>query len=143
MRVRIKRFSKKLPLPRYQTEGAAAFDLAAREAVTIAPGEVGYVPLNVVVATPPGHVLLVVPRSGTHKRGLILANGVGVGDPDFCGDGDEYRAAYLNITKTPVTVGEGERIAQGLLVRAERVEWEEVDTMPHPDRGGFGGTGSR
>lgn len=141
MKVRIKRFNKELPLPRYQTEGAAAFDFTARETIVIAPGEVGYIPLNVAIATPPGHSLILVARSGTHKRGLVLANGIGIFDPDFRGDGDEYRAAYWNITKASVMVEEGERIAQGLLLKTEHIEWEEVDAMPHPDRGGFGGTG--
>jgi dUTPase len=55
MNIKIKRFDKDLSLPKRQTEGAAAFDLTAREAVTIASGTVGYVPLNIAVETPPGY----------------------------------------------------------------------------------------
>jgi len=70
MLIKIKRFDKTLPLPEYKTEGAAAFDLYAREATEIPPGAIRYVPLNIAVETPPGHFLLLAPRSSTHKRGL-------------------------------------------------------------------------
>jgi len=59
MNIKIKRFDKSLPLPSKHTEGAAAFDLAAREEVTIGPRSIGYVPLNIALETPPGHFLLV------------------------------------------------------------------------------------
>ncbi len=141
MKIRIKRLDKTLPLPAHQTAGAAAFDFSARLETIIPPRAVGYIPLNVIIATPPGYVLHVFARSGTHKKGLILANGVGVVDPDFCGEEDEFRAAYYNFTNAPVTVARGERIAQGLVKKREDVEWEEVDKMEKLSRGGFGSTG--
>ncbi|MDR3581806.1 MAG: dUTP diphosphatase [Candidatus Pacebacteria bacterium] len=141
MNIKIKRFDKELPLPGYQTEGAAAFDLAAREAVTIAPGAIGYVPLNIAVETPAGYFLLLAARSGTHKKGLMMANGIGVIDPDFSGDDDEMKAAYYNFTAAPVVVEKGERIAQGTFVPVTRAEWEESDSMGNRSRGGFGTTG--
>jgi dUTP pyrophosphatase len=141
MRIKIKRFSKELPLPKHQTEGAAAFDLLAREKVEILPGKVGYVPLNVAIETPPEHFLLMVARSGTHKKGLMLANGMAIGDSDFCGNDDEYKAAYYNFTDKPVVVEAGERIAQGTFMKFVRAEWEEVDVLRNKDRGGFGSTG--
>ena len=143
MNIKIKRFDKNLSLPEYKTAGAAAFDLVARETVTIQPGTVGYVPLNIAVETPPDHFFLLAPRSSTHKKGLIPANGIGIGDPDFCGDGDEYKAALLNFTTQPVTVDRGERIAQGMFVQFSRCTWEEVEKMEGPTRGGFGSTGSK
>lgn len=141
MEIPLKRFDKEIPLPARQTEGAAAFDFAARAAVTIAPGTVGYVPLNVAVATPPGHFLLLAARSGTHKRGLMMANGIGIVDPDFSGDTDEINAAYYNFSSAPVTVEKGERIAQGMFVPIASFVWKETEVMPHADRGGFGTTG--
>ena len=141
MKIRIKRFHKDLPLPARATERAAAFDLIAREETIIPARGVGYVPLNIAVETPDGCFLLVAARSSTHKKGLLLANGIGIGDPDFCGDADEYRAAYLNITESPVTVARGERIAQGMFVKFMDWEWEEVETMEKKTRGGFGSTG--
>lgn len=141
MKVKIKRFSRNHPLPKRQSAGAAAFDLVAREKTEIQPGEVGYVPLNVAVETPQGHFLLIAARSSTHKKGLILANGVGIGDSDFRGDGDEYRAAYLNFTSKPVVIEPGERIAQGMFVKFVTAEWDEVDSLVGDTRGGFGSTG--
>ena len=143
MDIRIKRFDKDVPLPKRQTEGAAAFDLAAREEVTIEPGKIGYVPLNVAVETPAGHFLLIAARSGTHKRGLMMANGIGIIDPDFSGDGDEVRGVYFNFTAVPVTVEKGERIAQGTFVPVAHFSWNEMDALPNKDRGGFGTTGKK
>ncbi len=143
MNIKIKRFDKELPLPKRQTEGAAAFDLTARETVTIAPGAIGYVPLNIAVETPAGHFLMIAARSGTHKRGLMMANGVGIIDPDFSGDEDEIRAVYYNFTAAPVTVEKGERIAQGTFIPIARFEWDEADAMPNRTRGGFGTTGNK
>ena len=70
-----------------------------------------------------------------------MANGIGIGDPDFSGDGDEYRAVYYNFTDKPVKIEKGERIAQGLIVKREAVKWQEVDAMPNKTRGGWGTTG--
>ncbi len=141
MRIRIKRFDKNLPLPAYQSVGAAAFDLLARETTIIPKGAVAYIPLNVALEIPNGYAFIIAPRSSTHKRGLLMANSIGIGDPDFRGDGDEYRAAYYNFTDRNVLVERGERIAQGIVKKIERVEWDEVDTLNNPTRGGFGSTG--
>jgi len=143
MNIKIKRFDKELPLPKRQTEGAAAFDLTAREAVTIAPHAVGYVPVNVAIETPTEHFLLVAARSSTHKKGLMMANGLGIIDPDYSGNEDEIKVAYYNFTDTPVAIEKGERIAQGTFVKISYPEWDEVDEMPNKTRGGFGTTGSK
>jgi|SRR3989344_4677958 len=141
IQVKIKRFDKELSLPEYKTKGAAAFDLCARMAMEIPPKEFKYVPLNVAIETPPGYFLLLAPRSSTHKKGIWMANGIGIGDSDFSGDGDEYHAVYYNFTDKPVLVEKGERIAQGLIVKKEVVKWQEVDQMPNKTRGGWGTTG--
>ena len=143
MKIKIKRFDKELALPEYKTAGAAGFDLTARETMTIAPHGVAYVPLNVAVETPPDHFLMIAARGSTHKRGLMLANSVGIGDSDFCGDDDQYLAALLNFTDEPVVVERGDRIAQGIFIPFTRGEWIEVDIMPNRTRGGFGSTGRR
>jgi len=105
---------------------------------------VGYVPLNVAIATPEAHFLLIAARSSTHKKGLMLANGIAVGDPDFCGDEDEYNAAVLNFTDAPVTVERGDRIVQGMFVPVAGFSWNEVETMgEHKSRGAFGTTGGK
>ncbi len=139
--IKIKRFDKEIPLPEHKTKDAAAFDLYARISVEIPSKEYKYVPLNVAVQTPAGYFLLLVARSSTHKKGLWMANGIGIGDPDFSGDGDEYNAVYYNFTDKPVVVEKGERIAQGLIVARENIKWQEVDVMENKTRGGWGTTG--
>ncbi len=141
MKIKIKRFNKEHPLPKRQTEGAAAFDLMAREATTIPPKQIGYVPLNIAVGTPPGHFLLIAARSGTHKKGLMLANGIGIVDPDYSGDNDEVKAAYYNFLDQPVSIEKGERIAQAAFIPIRSFEWQETEKMETKDRGGFGTTG--
>jgi len=141
IKVVIKRFDPELPLPEYQTAGAAAFDLYARETTEILPGEVGYVPLNIALQLPEGYWALVSARSSLHKRGLTMANGIGVGDWDYRGDGDEYRAALLNFSKEKVIVERGERIAQMIILPRPQVEFIEKSNFDTEDRGGFGSTG--
>ena len=141
MRVKVKRFDKSLPLPAYATSGAVGLDCAARESTTIAANSIGYIPLNVAVKPPKNHCVLIFARSSLHKRGLILANGVGLGDEDYCGNDDEYKAAVFNFTGQPVNIAKGDRIAQMIFKPYEKVEWEEVEAMDDKTRGGFGTTG--
>jgi dUTP pyrophosphatase len=141
MSLRIKRFDQSLPLPEYKTEGAGGFDLLVRDTVTIAPKSFGYVPLNVAIELPRGHVALLLPRSSLHKRGLIPANGAGVIDEDYCGDADEYIASLYNIQDTPVVLTKGERIMQCVIVPIVYATWNEVNQMGNPNRGRFGTTG--
>jgi dUTP pyrophosphatase len=143
MRVGIIRIDPSLPLPGYATEGAAGFDFCSRESVQVGPGALATVPANVIVAVPPGHVLIVALRSSTPRtKGLIIPNGVGVIDPDYCGPEDEIGILVYNTGRESVTVERGERIAQGLIVPAERVEWYERPSQGR-SRGGFGSTGAR
>jgi dUTP pyrophosphatase len=81
-------------------------------------------------------------RSSTPlKRGLMVANGVGVVDSDYCGPTDEVKVAVMNFTPAAVTVKAGDRIAQGILLAAPRVEWIEAEALRDDARGGFGSTG--
>ena len=90
-----------------------------------------------------GHFLGIFARSSTPlKRGLMVANGVGIIDADYCGPTDEIKIQVLNVTDQPVTVTRGDRLAQGIVLPCPRVEWEEVTEMVAPTRGGFGSTGS-
>ena len=141
MKVKIKRFDKTLPLPEYKTKGAAAFDLYVREDAVIPPGEVRLVPLNIAIEMPEGFYAQVSPRSSMHRKGLVLANGIGVGDRDYCGDEDEYKAAFLNFFKKEVKVKKGDRLVQMIILPSERAELEEVENLESKNRGGFGSTG--
>ena len=140
--VSIHRLDPSVPLPEYQTTGAAGFDLAASVDMVVQPGEVTLVPTGLVIAVPQGHVLGVFARSSTPlKRGLMVANGVGVVDSDYCGPTDEIKIEVYNFTARPVAVKRGDRLAQGLLIPVVRAEWEER-APEKVARGGFGTTGT-
>lgn len=141
MKVRIKRLDKSLPLPVYQTSGSVGFDIHAREDTVIPPRAISLIPGNVIVATPPGYMLLVSLRSSTpRKKSLHVPHGIGVIDNDYCGDDDEVKIQVYNASDGEVKVEKGERIAQGIFVKVEKSEWDEVDSMGQ-SRGGFGSTG--
>jgi dUTP pyrophosphatase len=141
--VRIRRLHPHVSLPEYQTQGSAAFDLAASDDMTIVPGEVKLVPTGLVIEVPPGMFLAIFARSSTPlKRGLMVANGVGVVDSDYCGPEDEIKIAVINVSRAVVDVNRGDRLAQGILLPAPRVEWEEVEELQAKSRGGFGATGT-
>lgn len=143
MRVKIKLFDPSLPMPAYKTSGAAAFDLYARIEVMIPPQRVAYVPLNIAIQLPENHWAMVSARSSLHKKGLIMANGIGVGDYDYRGDGDEYLAALFNFTQQPVVIERGERVVQMLILQREPVELELAESFTAQNRGGFGSTGTK
>jgi dUTP pyrophosphatase len=141
--VRIQRLASAVPLPKYETAGAAGMDLAASEEVVVPAGGIALIPTGLVIEVPPGHLLGIFARSSTPlKRGLMVANGVGVIDQDYCGPTDEVKIQVFNFTASPVTVGRGDRIAQGLFLPIARVEWREADeALRAGSRGGFGATG--
>jgi dUTP pyrophosphatase len=149
MRIKIKRFDKSLPLPeteefesgstKSQDKGmVAAFDFYCREDVLIPPHEIKLIPVNNAIAVPPDHFLLLSARSSTSwKKGLMLANGIGIVDPFYSGDKDEIKLQLFNITDKPVAVKKGEALAQGVIVKREAIEWIEVDSMGTDGHGGY------
>ena len=142
LNVAIKRVDTTLPLPTYATVGSVGFDLVCREETEVAPRSLALVPGNLIVQTPPGYMLLLTMRSSTARRkGLLIPNGVGVIDQDYCGEGDELLISVYNFRDEPVTVLRGERIAQGIFVPIARVAWTEVAEVGR-GRGGFGSTGA-
>ncbi len=142
MRLKIKRLDPSIGLPAPATGGAAGFDLAASVDMDIPPRQIRLVGTGLVIAVPDGHFLGIFARSSTPlKRGLIVANGVGVVDADYCGPADEIKLQLLNVTDAPVQIKKGDRLAQGIVLPTPHVEWDEVDEMAAPTRGGFGSTG--
>lgn len=142
MKVRIKKVSPDVALPQYHTSESAGFDIASSVDVTIVPGEVAKIPTGLVIAAPSGHFLLIAARSSLPlKKGLNMANGIGVVDPDYAGPNDQIHIIVHNFTKLPVEVKKGERLAQGIFIKFEQTEWEEVDVIRDTDRGGIGSTG--
>jgi dUTP pyrophosphatase len=141
--VRIRRLHPSVPLPEYQTPGAAGFDLAASEDILVPPSSIALVPTGLVIQVPEGHFLGIFARSSTPlKRGLMVANGVGVIDRDYSGPADEIKVQVLNFTTQPVHVKKGDRLAQGLFLPVTHAVWEEVQgDLRESSRGGFGATG--
>ena len=142
MQVKIRRLDKSIPMPTYQTAGSVGFDIHAREDIVIEPRQIGMIPGNIIVETPKDHMLIITLRSSTpRKKGLIKPHGIGVIDNDYCGNEDEIKVQVFNNTDGKVRVEKGERIAQGIFVKVDKFEWNEVDSMDSDSRGGFGSTG--
>ena len=142
MRLKITRLDSTVALPVYGTDEAAGFDLAAAHDLTIPPRQIALVRTGLVIEVPTGHFLAIFARSSTPlKRGLMVANGVGVIDPDYSGPTDEVMIQLLNFTDAPVTVTRGDRLAQAIVLSAPRVTWTEVAAIRGASRGGFGSTG--
>jgi dUTP pyrophosphatase len=132
-----------LPLPAYQSAGAAGLDLvAAVEArVTLRPGERALIPTGLILELPAGFEAQVRPRSGLAlKHGVSVLNSPGTIDSDYRG---EIRVLLVNLGHRPFTVARGERIAQLVIARCERVTLVEATAASGTRRGagGFGSTG--
>lgn len=131
-------------MPAYKTSGAAGFDLAAVETVTIAPKTITLISTGLVAAVPEGYMLMLCSRSSTPlKKGLTPPHGVGILDSDYRGPTDEIKIMVYNFLDTPVTVEKGERIAQGIIIKAEQCELVDSPISTESSRGGYGSTGSK
>jgi dUTP pyrophosphatase len=146
LKVRILRLSPStidVPLPQYATAGAAGMDLCAAldTDLVMHPGDTVLVPTGFSVEIPQGYEAQVRPRSGLAiKHGVGILNAPGTIDADYRG---EVKVILTNFGKADVTIHRGDRIAQMVVARCERVEWEESDALKSTDRGagGFGHTG--
>ncbi|MBI2255824.1 MAG: dUTP diphosphatase [Proteobacteria bacterium] len=132
-----------LPLPAYATEQAAGLDLVAAltAPVTLPPLGRALIPTGISIALPAGYEAQVRPRSGLAlKQGVTVLNAPGTIDADYRG---EVGVILVNLSDAPVTLQRGDRIAQLLLARIERLAWDEVTALPTTTRGagGFGSTG--
>lgn len=141
--MRVKKLHPHAVLPTYGSAEAAGADLYAclEEAVTIAPGEVYWVPTGIALEVPKGCAGLVYARSSMGaKRGLAPANKVGVVDSDYRG---EVKVVLLNHSNQPQTLQPGERVAQFVITPVLQPMYEEVEELTDTDRGqgGFGSTG--
>ncbi len=142
MKIKIKRVDNALPLPVYETVGSVGFDFVAREDVIIAGRSLGLIPANVIVEVPVGYMLVIASRSSTpKKKGLLTPHGIGIIDHDYCGPTDEIKIQVYNFQDSDVKILRGEKIAQGVFVRIDKFEFEEVSEMNRESRGGFGSTG--
>jgi len=142
MNLKIKLVDKNLPVPAYQTQGAVAFDLYSRKKVSVPPWQPTLIPLNLIVKIPKDYFLMLCARSSlAFKKNLIVANGIGVIDQDYCGEEDEIKLSVINFSKKEVLIEKGERIAQAILVKIAKVDkFIAVSKMNKKSRGGFGST---
>lgn len=142
MKVKIKRTDETIPLPQYHTNGSVAFDFSASEKTIIPPKQLAKIPTGLIIAAPPGYGLITAGRSSlAYKKGLMLSNGIGIIDTDYCGEEDKIYISVFNFTDQEAVIEKGERIAQGIFIKIEKAEWEETDKMNVNSRGGWGSTG--
>jgi dUTP pyrophosphatase len=145
IRIQIKRVrpsSKEVPLPIYMTEGSAGMDLCAdlESELRLASMERVLIPTGVAIALPQGFEAQIRPRSGLAlKQGLTMVNSPGTIDSDYRG---EIQLIAINLGREPVVIQRGQRIAQMIIQRIIRANWQEVQELPLSDRldGGFGHT---
>jgi dUTP pyrophosphatase len=132
-------------MPSFQTPDSVGFDLVAAIDVTLGPGAIVAVPTGLVVEPPAGFHLVIAARSSlSAKKGLILANGIGVVDPDYCGPEDELLLALWNPSaRASVDVRQGERLCQAFFRQFPTVGLVQVsrDELGAASRGGLGSTG--
>lgn len=131
------------PLPEYATADSAGLDLRANldAPIVLKPLERCLVPTGLYIALPQGTEAQIRPRSGLAlKRGVTVLNSPGTIDADYRG---EVRIILVNLSAEPFEIRDGERIAQMVVARHERVEWDETDSLDATERGagGFGHTG--
>lgn len=141
MKVRIKSDSGILPF--YETEGSAGMDLKAYidEPVILKPGQRMLVPTGLYIELPAGYEAQIRARSGLSiKKGIGLVNGIGTIDSDYRG---EIKVILINWGDEDFVIENGDRIAQMVIAKYERVEWEQSDNLSDTERGsgGFGHTG--
>jgi dUTP pyrophosphatase len=134
-----------LPIPRYETAGAAGLDLRAAVAadapLTLLPGARALVPTGLVLAVPEGFEAQVRPRSGLALRhGVTCLNAPGTVDSDYRG---EVGVILVNHGQAPFVVSRGERVAQLVIAPVTRALMVEVTSLEETERGagGFGSTG--
>jgi dUTP pyrophosphatase len=133
------------PLPEYATLHAAGLDLKANlsEPVTLKPLQRYLVPTGLFIELPIGFEAQIRPRSGlAFKNGVTVLNSPGTIDADYRG---EIKVLLVNLSDTDFVINDGERIAQMIVAKHERIEWYVVSELEHSQRGGggFGSTGTK
>ena len=130
-------------VPAYETAGSAGMDIRAylKEPVELLPGQRALIPTGIYLEIPEGYEVQIRARSGLAiKRGIGLVNGIGTIDSDYRG---EVKIALINWGDEPFVISNGERVAQMVAARYEKVEFTVADELSETERGsgGFGHTG--
>lgn len=143
MNIKIKRVLPDAQLPTYGTKDAAGFDLYAAEDVEIQPKEMARIRSGLIIESPQGYFLAIMPRSSTPKKtGLMFPHSIGIIDPDYSGPDDEILIQVYNFTDQVSQVKKGDRIAQGMFLPVQQVNWDETEELTKETRGGFGSSGT-
>lgn len=137
--------TSKHPLPAYSTEHSAGLDLRANleEAVTLKPLQRQLIPTGLSIELPEGHEAQIRPRSGlAYKHGISIVNSPGTIDADYRG---EVKVLLVNLSDTDFVIEDGERIAQMVVAKYERVAWQQAYELSETERGtgGYGSTGQK
>ena len=141
----IKRLSKNINLPKYETEGSSGMDLAAdiTSTINIKPGESSIIPTGISVSIPVNYEIQIRPRSGlAAKNQISVLNTPGTIDADYRG---EIKVILINLGNKTFKVEKGSRIAQMVLCPIEKAKIREVEDLEKTYRGsgGFGSTGTK
>ena len=144
-KILIKRLSKKVSLPKYETVGSSGMDLAAYvdAVINLKPRQTAIVPTGLYVAIPEGLEIQIRPRSGlAAKKKISVLNTPGTIDADYRG---EIKVILINLSDKVFVVEKGLRIAQMVVCPIIKVHLEEVNELNNTDRGegGFGSTGTK
>ena len=141
--IQIKYFTDKIEKLRYIDGKSDWIDLRAAEEVALKKGEFKLIPLGVAMKLPEGYEAHVVPRSSTFKNfGVLQVNSMGIIDASYSGDNDQWFWPALAVRDTVIHVND--RICQFRIMKNQpTIEFEEVEKLKGPDRGGFGSTGKQ
>ena len=144
-KILIKKLSKEVSLPKYETEGSSGMDLSANidTTINIDPGKKEIIPTGISISVPKGFEIQIRPRSGlAAKHNITVLNTPGTIDSDYRG---ELKVILINLGQKKFKVEKGFRIAQMVLCPITKIEFEEVDNLDSTDRGkgGFGSTGAK
>ena len=144
-KILIKRLSKEVSLPKYETNGSSGMDLAANinSNVNIEPGKTAIIPTGLFLSIPNGFEVQIRPRSGlAAKKKVIVLNTPGTIDSDYRG---EIKVILINLGNETFKVEKGHRIAQMVVCPVVKAQLKEVDDLEKTKRGsgGFGSTGSK
>ncbi len=139
--MRVKIVSRTGLLPAYETSGSAGMDIRSDESLVVQPGDRALVSTGLFIELPEGYEAQIRARSGfAVKNGIGLVNGIGTIDSDYRG---EIKVCLINWGKEPFEIQKGDRIAQMVVSRYERVTWDAVEGLEDSGRGsgGFGSSG--
>ena len=144
-KILIKRLSKEVPLPKYETNGSSGMDLAANinASIDINPGRTAIIPTGLALSIPKGFEVQIRPRSGlAAKKKISVLNTPGTIDADYRG---EIKVILINLGQEPFKIEKGSRIAQMVVCPIVQAQLKEVDDLNQTERGtgGFGSTGTK